>query len=212
MTICPFYPDHTGSNHRYLHYDTLGEKLFMKCHSNRCKKQKNVLWTNDKNEEEKKNDNRHKQIADFVVKFAAERHYKKMDGNIMIISSNGKTYEKLKTFKEFIRDDIFKERNEENAEVFDSIRRSPTGITKIATHLEEFNDMEFPIIEENYHQYAFRNGYLDISKLDDIIFISDDERDEESDDIIPSLYFDCDFEEKWLETDMVFVLFLIFFV
>lgn len=134
-------------------------------------------------------------LCDIMIKYASKRNYKRSGGYIMKpMKDLPIVYERLCLYRDFINE-VFT--TTKNSMFYRLYRKSPRNYKNLITYLECFEDKEFNFIEVDHHIFAFKNGYLDISKLYKLRFVYYDKMEGK----IPTttVYHNHDFKIEWLK-------------
>ena len=134
-------------------------------------------------------------LCDLMIKYAQKRNYKRSGGYIMKPKSDIPiVYERLCLYRDFLNEVFTSTKNDYYYRLY---RKSPRNYNNLMTYLQSFDDKDFNYIEIDHHIFAFKNGYIDISNLNNIKFIPYKKMKE----ITPTttVYHDYNFEISWLK-------------
>jgi len=148
----------------------------------------------DVKEEEDNAPEGYPELLQFIFEESKKKDYKKSGGFIMKRSDDIPIlYNSYKNYKDFLND-LFRKGNVSNN--FYWLFREIDNLSKLIKYLETYDDIELPFIKPNKYIFAFNNGFLDITDLNNLIFNSYEDYPK---DLITEKYFDGDFDEKILD-------------
>lgn len=135
------------------------------------------------------------QMYQYILKISEENKYKK--DNMRILKPSGFSpivYEPYLDFQDFINSIFTK-----SSAYYKMFRKLSGNSKQLLEYLEKVDDEELPFIKLNKHIISFKNGYLNISNLNNITF---NDFSNISNNIITSIHHDINFDQNILNMDI----------
>ena len=130
-----------------------------------------------------------------ILQDGENRQLKKANGYVYEPKSKSPiVYQQLMEYPDYLNE-LFSDKSDKTYNIF---RRNVANMDKLLKYMDMYNDEEFAFLKTNKYIFSFLNGYLDISDLFNLKFVSYNNL-KISDNIATTIHFDIEFNSEWIQ-------------